>query len=204
MGRALLAAHQTTGDNFWLGMSQKLADFCLLNLAAPGGGFNDLLPGDDSPGALARPKRDFRSNAKCSRWLIQLGVALRQEDKYKPLVMNTISYFMSTYKRYGSMAAGFALAVADVLLEWTTIDVIGRSELQATRQLLAASGKSPASRVSVRHIDPVSSPEEVRLKGLDPALQEPTAFICKGKQCFKPVSSPEQITATVESHFQTE
>lgn len=191
VGSALNLAYQQTGELWSLEMSRSLAEFCLNALLVPRGGFYDSVPDPTAPGALAVPHLDFSHNVRAARWLLEL-TALTRDNRFAEAATGALRRNLDRYPRYGSMAAGFALAVREAIEPWTTLTLVGqRGQAQAQAMHQAAMTTYHLPKV-VRWLDPVSQPDLVKTEGYE-LDGPPRLYPCCGSYCQPPIDSVDQL-----------
>lgn len=190
-GEACMAVFQGTGEERWLDRGRRLSQVCQHRLAAPGGGFYDVPPDPEAPGALAVPRRDVRVNAQAARWLLEMA-ALTGEETYREQATSTLKSLGNAYNEYGLMGAGYALAVAEALAPWKIIKVVGRATKEATRRLVHAGLTTYRPPSVTLMLDPETNREQVLAAGY-PVDEPPQAYLCIGTRCLPPVQQPEGL-----------
>ncbi|MEW6727112.1 MAG: DUF255 domain-containing protein [Bacillota bacterium] len=196
VGRACLAAYQSTGEAKWLDRSRILADFVIAKLAAPEGGFYDIVPDPGAPGALAVPLKDPQVNARAARWLAGLDALMPGEERYTGLARKAMQAVLAGYRRYGTLASGMALAVFELLTPVTVVTVVGPGD-QATANLHGAALRVYRPVKTVRLLVRGRDDEEIMRAGYSPKGKV-QAFVCVGKRCLPPVDGVKELLALLE------
>lgn len=191
VGFALNMAYQVTGEEKFIRWSEKLAEYCLTRLQSPAGGFYDSLPDPNALGALKKPLVDFRHNAEAARWLAELA-ALTHQKRYLTAARRALAAGKKLYRRYDVMAAGYALAVSEVLKPWTVVTVVGEHEQTAPRELLRTALINFTPRRVAYLLDPRTQAELVAANGYDPGPPA-KAYVCIGERCFQPLSGTSEL-----------
>lgn len=207
VSRACARAYQATGDARWLERARTLAGFALERLQAPRGGFYSAPPDRSAPGALARPKQDFRDNALAARWLLELAALLESggaadgseaaeaadaASRYRQAAARALQAVGHDWARYGVMAAGYALAVAATSRPWTAVHVVETGELPG---LTLAALTTPRPHTVVHRLSAAQSPQAVTRLGHDPGRA--AAYVCIGTRCLAPISDADQLAQTL-------
>ncbi|MHB8926138.1 MAG: thioredoxin domain-containing protein [Bacillota bacterium] len=199
-GRALVRLYHSTGDDRWLKTAERLADFILKDFRAPDGGFRDLRPDREAPGELARPKVALEGNARAARFLLELAATVLDEERaerYRREAVSALGRFADTYRDYGVMASGYALAVADALRPWTVVTIIGDRRDARTAELKDVAWAAYRPQTVIRLLDPVEKAEVTEALGFgrDP---DPRAYVCVGTKCLAPVSESSVLRGILE------
>ncbi|MEW5761741.1 MAG: DUF255 domain-containing protein [Bacillota bacterium] len=184
VGRACLALYQTTGAGEWLDRSQALVDFCLQHLRAPNGALYDGPPDRRAVGALAVPVRDLTENAAAARWFLEQA-ALTGRAELAEVAGEILRAFGADYKRAGLLAAGYALAVYEATVPWTTIEVRLRPQDPAGLSLHEA---ALASYLPAKVVRPVAArPKEAS-----------SALVCRAGTCLAPATQAAELESRLE------
>ncbi|MHB8946172.1 MAG: thioredoxin domain-containing protein [Bacillota bacterium] len=199
-GRALVRLYHSTGEDRWLSTAEALAEFMLKNLKAPGGGFHDLRPDREAPGELARPKVTLEGNARAARFLLELAATSLDEGRagrYRREAVAALGRFADTYRDYGVMASGYALAVADALRPWTTVTIIGDRANAQTADLEDVCWAAYRPETVIRLLDPAEKADVTEALGFgrDP---DPRAYVCVGTKCLAPVGESSVLRGILE------
>lgn len=195
MGMACLTAYQGSGDDIWLERSRELASVCHSRLRAPGGGYYDIPPDPDAPGALAVPLIDFQANARAVRWLISQA-ALTGDGKDQEEAVTTLKAVLPDGREAGIHAAGLALALYECLTFPFTVTVVGppgikTGALHRTALVAYHPGKTVLLLEQGRH--------DVALRSMGyPFTKTSQAHVCAGRRCLSPVSEPAELLALIE------
>lgn len=184
VGRACLALYQTTGDAVWLERSKTLAEFCLANLRAPEGALYDGIPDRWAVGALAVPQRDLPVNAAAARWFLE-HAALTGWAELAEAARGVLRAVAPAYRRYGLIGAGFALAVYEAVVSWTTVQVRIRPKDARGQELHEAALACYLPAKAVR----------VTAAGKD---EESRVLICRDGTCLAPVARVEDLEARLD------
>ena len=140
-------------------------------------------------------------NAVAATALIRLG-RLRGDKQYEEWARASLSTFVRDYERYGLFAAGYALAVEQLLSEPLRVVVVGSAEDPGRPELLRAAWQTYAANRVLLAVDPEREPERLQTLGY-PAQPVPRAYLCVGQICAEPVSEAAQVTATIKRLFQS-
>jgi uncharacterized protein YyaL (SSP411 family) len=193
VAEAFCAVHQLTGEGRWLELAGTLLDAALAHFADPDGeGFFDTA--DDAERLVARPAdpTDNATPAGLSALAAALVAysALTGEATYREAAvraLETVSPIVARHPRY----TGYAGAVAEALLAGPyEIAIVGPPD-------------SELATVARRHAPPgsvvvVGSPDQsgVPLLAGRPAIDgAPTAYVCRGFVCDRPVTTVADLVA---------
>jgi uncharacterized protein YyaL (SSP411 family) len=193
--RALLDAHEATGDSTHLDRAMELAGFLIDRFAdKDGGGFYDVWDESESLGRLRERQKSIQDNTICAEVFIRLH-HLTREEEYNRIAQGTLEAFVSAYQHMGFFAAGYGRQVDAILNPPAVINLVG--DLRSASDLhRAALTLDVPSRV-VQMLDPAR--DAARLEALSlPAEPSPAAYVCFGTMCSAPVSRPEELLETVQ------
>jgi uncharacterized protein YyaL (SSP411 family) len=201
MARALLDAHEVTGDPAHLERAEALARLVLNRFADRRGdgapaGFFDVWDAGDSLGRLSERQKSVQDNAVCAEALIRLHHLTRNEE-YAEAARGTLEAFAPSYPALGYFAAGYAKQV-DLLLEPpAAVNIVGEAEDEGARALHRAALRLDVPFRIVQLLDPVR--DAARLEALYPAYggPAPAAYVCLGTMCSAPVSEPPTLADAV-------
>ncbi len=108
--RALLDAHETTGEARFLDRAHSLCDTVIEHFAAEDGGFYDRLPTRDAVGRLALTDRPIGDNGTFAEVLLRLA-ALTESPGYRDRAASTLAVYARTSASAGPFAATYARAL---------------------------------------------------------------------------------------------
>jgi len=196
--RALLDAHEVTGDSAHLDRAETLARLILDRFAdrrgdGPPAGFFDVWDGGDSLGRLAERQKSIQDNAVCAEVFIRLHHLTRDEE-YRRVAQATLEAFAPSYHALGYFAAGYARQV-DLLLEPpAAVNIVGGAESARALHRAALSLDVPFRIVQL--LDPER--DAARLEALFlPPKPAPAAYVCLGTMCSSPVTKPDALADAV-------
>lgn len=185
--RALLDAHEISGEARFLQRARAGAAVAIERFAAPGGGFYDRLVDDEAFGRLALPDRPIAENGVMADSLLRLA-ALTAEVGYRERAESVLRLYAPNVRAAGSFGATYARALHRYLLPETAVRVVG--EPAGTDQFRETALRLPMPFVTIRTL----SPDDAAQFGM-PA--EPAAYVCVGGTCGKPVRD----TATLRDAY---
>jgi uncharacterized protein len=188
------ALHQLTGEGRWLELAGRLLDAALAHFAAPGGGFYDTA--DDAERLVTRPA-DPTDNATPSGLSATVAAltaytALSGETRYREAAeaaLATVAPIVDKHPRF----TGYAAATGEALLSGPYEIAIVAEEGLAGELLQAARQYAPPGAVVV-----VGAPGQpgVPLLADRPLLGgQPTAYVCRGFVCDRPVTDAGELMA---------
>jgi uncharacterized protein YyaL (SSP411 family) len=199
VAEAFCAVHQLTGEGRWLQLAGTLLEAAVTHFRAADdqvGAFHDTA--DDAEQLVARPA-DPTDNATPSG-LSALAAALVSytalsgEPRHREIAeqaLETVSALMVRHPRY----AGYAAAVVEAMQSGPYEIAIVVPE--------GATGPDGLTEVARRHAPPgavvvVGPPDQpgVPLLAGRPAVDgQPTAYVCRGFVCDRPVTTPAELVA---------
>lgn len=185
--RALLDAHEISGEARFLQRARAGAAVAIERFAAPGGGFYDRLVDDEAFGRLALPDRPIAENGVMADSLLRLA-ALTAEEGYRERAESVLRLYAPNVRAAGSFGATYARALHRYLLPETAVRVVG--DPAGTDQFRETALRLPMPFVTIRTL----SPDDAAQFGM-PA--EPAAYVCVGGTCGKPVRD----TATLRDAY---
>ncbi len=194
--RALLDAHEVSGDSMYLGRALELVRFMAERFADPdGGGFYDVWDEAEGVGRLRERQKSVQDNSVCAEVFLRLH-HLTRNDEYLAVARRTLEAFAGTYPHLGYFAAGYGRQVDTLLNPPAVINIVGDPASASALHRGALSLDSP-SRV-VQLLDPAKDAE--RLAALSLLLEpSPAAYACFGTMCSAPVMRAEELAAAVEA-----
>jgi uncharacterized protein YyaL (SSP411 family) len=191
---AFCAVHQLTGEGRWLELAGSLLDTALARFTDGEGGFFDTA--DDAEALVVRPA-DPTDNATPSGLSALVAAlvaysALSGEPSYRDaaeLALQTVVPVIERHPRYAGYSAATAEALVSGPFEVAIVDPEG--------------GDSALAKAAWRHAPPgaVIVAGESNLPGV-PLLARrrlldgrPTAYVCRGFVCDRPVTSEDELIA---------
>ncbi len=198
MARALLDAHEVTGDSTHMERAMELVNFLRQRFAdGEGGGFYDIWDRGDDLGRLGDRQKPLAENAVAAEVFERL-YHLTRDEQYHQVARATLEAFVSIYPRGGFFAAGYARQVDIMLNSIVEIIIVGDSVLASTRALqqAALTVDQPGRIVQVLHPQRDVARLEAFALPLEPA---PAAYVCMGRTCSAPVSRAARLPKAVEA-----
>ncbi len=148
--RALLDAHEYTGERRFLERAQGLAAVIEQRFGAPDGGFYDHASVEEPLGNLSLRDRPLADNSLLAECLMRLSI-LEGEPRYREIAANTLSLYVPTYESSGVFAASYARSVRRFLSPETSVVLLGSAG--ETAALREAAHALPSPLTAVRTID---------------------------------------------------
>jgi uncharacterized protein YyaL (SSP411 family) len=188
------ALHQLTGEGRWLELAGQLLDAALAHFAAPGGGFYDTA--DDAERLVTRPA-DPTDNATPSGLSATVAAltaytALSGESRHREAAeaaLATVAPIVDKHPRF----TGYAAATGEAVLSGPYEIAIATDEPTADPLRMAAHVHAPPGAVIV-----AGAPDQpgVPLLADRPMLGgRPTAYVCRGFVCDRPVTDAGELVA---------
>ncbi len=172
--RALLDAHEITGEPRFLERARALADLLIAHFGAEDGGFYDHARLERSIGRLELPDRPIVENGLAAESLLRLAV-MTGEPRYRAEGERVLLLFAATHGGAGSFAAAYARALRRYLLPALSVRVTG------------APATGAAFREAARRLpDPFTTV-------YGDAGAEAAAYLCLGTVCAAPVSEAGRL-----------
>ena len=202
--KALLHASDYTAEREYLERAQQVLQWVHSALATEAGNLRDrpapLPPAggqgrDGALGRLSEAEVSMTDNAVAAEALIRLA-RLGGDTQYLDWARTALSTFARDYERYGTFAAGYALAVAQLLSEPLQVVVVASGEDPERLALLRAAWRPYTLNRAFLALDPLGEADRLQSMGY-PEEPIPRAYVCVGHACAEPVTEPSQVVATV-------
>jgi uncharacterized protein len=190
-----------TGEARWLTLAGRLLDTALEAFGDGAGGFFDTAA--DGESLIFRPA-DPADNATPSGTFAMAGAllshaALTGSARHRAATEAALGVLPAIAARY-PRAAGAGLAVAEAWLAGPAeIAVVGYEDDERTRVLhqTALHAAPPGAVLALGDGDPRTEPTVPLLAGRRQVDGAPAAYVCRGFTCQAPVTTPEQLRATL-------
>jgi hypothetical protein len=194
VAEAFCALHQLTGEARWLGTAGRLLDTARERFAAPGGGFYDTA--EDAERLVSRPG-DPTDNATPSGLSAMAAAltaysALTGEVRYREAAqaaLATVAPLVAGHARF----VGYACAVGEALLSGPYEIAVVTDDPVADPLLATAYALAPPGAVLVAGA--ADQPGVPLLAGRVRRDGAPTAYVCRGFVCDRPVTAPAELAA---------
>jgi uncharacterized protein YyaL (SSP411 family) len=193
VAEAFCAVHQLTGEGRWLELAGQLLDTVLAHFGDGRGGFFDTA--DDAEALVSRPADPTDNATPAGRSalvaaLVNYG-ALTGEPRYREAAeaaLGTVVPIAARHPRF----AGYACAVGEALLSGPyEIAVVGGGELAGTAWRLAPPGAVIVSGQP-------DQPGVPLLQGRPMLDERPTAYVCRGFVCDRPVTTVADLATQLD------
>ena len=188
--RALLDAHEISGEPRFLARARTIVEIVLANFAAPEGGFYDRLRGDEDLGRLAVVDRPIIDNGLFAETLLRIG-ALFAEDAYRERAKEILQQYRRTAAASGPFAATYTRALRRFLTPELTVKIVG--EPARTDAFREAALRLPVPVAAIRTLLPADA-SDAQL----PADPQPAAYVCTDSACGAPVRDAAELRAAYE------
>jgi uncharacterized protein YyaL (SSP411 family) len=192
--KALLDAHEVTGDSKYLDRALELARLLLARFVdRETGGFYDVWDEVEDVGRLKDRQKSIQDNTVCAEVFLRLH-HLTRDDDYRTIAQGTLEAFTSAYPHMGYFASGYARQVDSLLNPPAEVNIVGNAVSARALHVAALTLDVPDRVVQV--LDPVRDAE--RLKALSlPSQPAPAAYACAGMMCSAPVTEPDALAEAV-------
>ncbi|MEV4771002.1 thioredoxin domain-containing protein [Micromonospora humida] len=194
VAEAFCALHQLTGEGRWLELAGGLLDVALARFAAGDGGFYDTA--DDAERLVARPADPTDNATPSGRSAIAAALtayaALSGETRYREAAeaaLSTVAPIVGRHARF----TGYAATTGEALLSGPYEIAVVTDDPTGDPLVAAAHRHAPPGAVVV-----AGRPDQpgVPLLADRPLLDgRPTAYVCRGFVCQRPVTSVEDLVA---------
>ncbi len=194
--RALLDAHEVTGDSLHLERALELASLLLDRFHdGQNGGFFDTWDANEKMGRLSERQKSAAENAVCAEVFIRLH-HLTREERYKEAAQGTLEASAGVYPHLGYFAAAYARQVDTFLNPPAEINVVGEAaeERAAALHRAALALDLPSRVVQVLHPERDAARLEALFLPPEPA---PAAYVCLGNMCSPPVTMPDGLLEAI-------
>jgi uncharacterized protein YyaL (SSP411 family) len=181
--RALLDAHEISGQARFLDRARRLCDAVVEEFAAPDGGFYDRIPGADDFGRLAAHDRPIVENGLFADTLLRLS-ALTGDARYREPAESVLRLYAASARAAGPFAATYARALRRYLTPELTVRIVG--DAKATDAFREAATRLPSPFTAIRTL---SAAEAAGLAM--PA--DRAAYICVTGRCGAPVREASSL-----------
>ncbi len=192
--RALLDAHETSGEARFLARARDLAAAIDGAFASPNGGYYDHAGAEEQIGNLAVRQRPLADNSLLAECFLRLGV-LDGDDEKRATAERTLQVYASNYGGMRMFAAPFARALRRFFGGSASVVLVGTPE--QTSDLRETARALPDPLLAVRTIAPDDA-KTLRERGMDPQLA-PAAYLCRGNVCSAPARTAGDLRDAFEA-----
>lgn len=182
--RALLDAHQETGEARFFDRALAMVDAVCAQFGAEDGGFYDHAQLEEPLGNLAFRERPIVENCALADALLRIA-ALTESDEQRALAERTLAVYGQSYASSGMFAAPYARALRRLLEPPTTLVLVGTAEETSALREASLHLRAPLLAMQTRE------PRE--------GEQRAHGYICRGTACAPPVRSPADLHETFEA-----
>ncbi|MBV8499836.1 MAG: thioredoxin domain-containing protein [Candidatus Eremiobacteraeota bacterium] len=180
--RALLDAHEISGEARFLDRARTLCDVVIARFAAEGGAFYDRLGAQDALGRLALTDRPIVDNGTFADVLLRLAALMGSAD-YRERAAAILRFYSHASAAAGPFAATYARALQRYLAAEVTVRISGSAA--ATDAFREAALRLPSPFVSIRTLAPEN--------------ETAIAYVCSGTTCGPPVREPAAIRSAYDA-----
>ncbi len=197
---ALLALYQSDADPTWYAAALRLADEMMAHFRDPAGGFFDTR--DDHEALLIRPK-DLQDNATPSGSALAAGALLQLaayegNGEWRAQAEGMLAALQDSLGRYPTAFAQWLCAADFALGPVQEVALLGdAAQSQPLRDALWASYRPRLAAAISAYPPPPGSPALLHDRPLQDGL--PTAYVCRDFVCLRPVTSPQEMLAQLDS-----
>jgi hypothetical protein len=192
--RALLDAHECTGEPRFLARARELADKVDGAFASPNGGYYDHAGEEEQLGNLAVRQRPLADNSLLAESFLRLAV-LDEDEERRAAAERTLQVFASNYGGMRMFAAPFARALRRFFGTGASVVLVGTPD--QTSDLREAARALPDPLIAVRTIA-AGDAQILRDRGMDSQLA-PAAYLCRGNVCSAPATTAAQLRDAFEA-----
>ena len=182
--RALLDAHDETGEARFYERALELAEAVLRHFGAPGGGFYDHAAIEEPLGNLSLRDRPLNDNAALADAFARLS-SLGAGERFRETAEETLRVYAQTFSKAGIFAAPYARALRRVLSPPVTLFLAG--DAADTAELREAAHNLPEPLLTIR----TGPPEDGQVSA--------SAYLCIGTACAAPAAGAVQLRSAYES-----
>jgi len=199
LAEGLLALYEATYEERWFSAARRLLDEVLDRFAAPEGGFYDTAA--DHEALIARP-RSIQDNAvpsgdaMAATALLRLA-ALTGEARYRDAAEATLRTVGDLPSHHPQAFAQWLVAFQLAGRPFDEVAVVGRPDAPARAELIAAvrEGLRPWTVSAVASPEAGDASAVALLHGRPMIGGAPTAYLCRGFACRRPVTVPDELRA---------
>lgn len=180
--RALLDAHEYTGEARFLARAKALVAPLRERFGAGDGGFYDHAALEETLGNLPIRERPMQDNASLAESFLRLH-AIEHDDEYRRLAEETLRVYAKTYERAGLFAAAYARAVRRYIAPLVYVNIVGTAEETADLREAAH-----------------ALPDPLLVVYTAPATDgTPAAYLCRGTVCAAPAHTSAELRDAFEA-----
>ena len=203
LAEGLLALYAATFDERWFSAARSLLDAVLERFGSPEGAFFDTAADHETLIARPRGMQDNAvpsGNAMAATALLRLA-ALTGEARYRDAAEAALRTVGDLPARHPQAFPQWLVAFQLAGRPFDEVAIVGRPDAPARAELIAEvrHGFRPWTVVAVASPE-ASQASAVALLHDRPAIGDaPTAYVCRGFACLRPVNDPHELRAQVET-----
>jgi uncharacterized protein YyaL (SSP411 family) len=195
----MLHAYEYSASPEYLQHAEEILGWVHDKLLTPAGSYQDLAAGGEVLGRLGQPEVPLAENAVVAATLTRLH-RLTASGDYLEWAHAVLRAFAAGYSRYGYFAAGYALAVEQLLYEPLRVVVVGSADDANTFDLLRAAWRAYVPNRTLLAVDPVWETDRLQRLGY-PALPSPVAYVCLEETCAAPADRTAAVIAAINGLY---
>ncbi|MFY9664579.1 MAG: DUF255 domain-containing protein [Candidatus Cybelea sp.] len=188
--RALLDAHEISGETRFLSRAQSLVDAVITNFESPEGGFYDRLRGGEAFGRLAVADRPIVDNSLFAEVLLRLS-GLTGDPRYRERAESVLRVYSQSTRGAGAFAATYARALRRYLCPELSVRIVG--DPAATDAFREAALRLPTPFAAIRTLSTGAAAE------LEMPAEQPAAYVCVTGACGAPVRDAGGLRAAYDA-----
>ncbi|TDB80118.1 thioredoxin domain-containing protein [Micromonospora sp. KC721] len=194
VAEAFCALHQLTGEGRWLELAGGLLDTALARFAAPDGGFYDTA--DDAERLVTRPADPTDNATPSGRSAIAAALvtyaALTGQTRYREAAERALATVAPIVGRHARFT-GYAAMAGEALLSGPYEIAVVTDDPEGDPLVAAATRHAPPGAVLVA--GRTDRPGVPLLADRPLVDGRPTAYVCRGFVCQRPVTSVDDLVA---------
>ncbi len=188
--RALLDAHEISGEARFLVRAQSISEGVIENFAGSGGGFDDRVRTDDAFGRLALADRPIGENGLFADVLLRLAT-LTQEAHYRTRAKEVLELYAPRARAVGPFAATYVRALRRYLLPELAVRIVGDPATTDAFREAALRLPSPFAAISTLQPDAAAK--------LGMPADQPAAYVCITGACGAPVREASALRSAYDT-----
>jgi len=188
--RALLDAHEISGEARFLERACSLAELVVERFEAQDGGFYDRIADGEVFGRLSVPDRPIIENGLLADSFLRLA-ALTGVARYRKHAEQTLTLYAQRSRAAGSFAATYARALRRYLTPELALRIVG--EVGATDEFREAGLRLPSPFTAIRTLSPAAAGT------LQLPFEHPAAYVCVSGACGSPIREPGALRAAYDA-----
>ncbi|MGB8910317.1 MAG: DUF255 domain-containing protein [Candidatus Cybelea sp.] len=187
--RALLDAHEISGETRFLSRAQEIVNTVIANFESPDGGFYDRLRGEDF-GRLAVADRPIIDNSLFAEVLLRTS-GLTGDFRYRERAESVLRVYSRSTRGAGAFAATYARALRRYLCPELSVRIVG--DPASTDAFREAALRLPTPFAAIRTLSPGAAAR------LEMPAEQPAAYVCVTGACGAPVRDAGGLRAAYDA-----